>query len=94
MLKEEMCKHRKCYTIYMLDLSDQIKRYLDLVYHYLSIRSRSEKEVREYLLKKNAESHIINTIIELLKEKKFLDDEAFARSWISQRAVPTASLPQ
>ncbi len=62
------------------------KKYLGFVYHYLAIRNRSEKEIRDYLLKKKAATEIIDSIIELLKEQKFLDDEVFARSWVTHRA--------
>lgn len=65
---------------------DSFDKYLNLAYYYLSIRNRSEKEMREYLTKKNAASEIIEKIISFLLEKKFLNDESFARSWILNRA--------
>jgi regulatory protein len=61
-------------------------KYLDLSYRYLSIRNRSEKEMRDYLSEKKATGEVIEKIIASLKEKKFLNDEAFARSWILSRA--------
>ncbi len=60
--------------------------YLNLAYFYLSIRNRSEKEMRDYLAKKKASEEVIEKIITSLKEKKFLNDEAFTRSWILNRA--------
>lgn len=65
---------------------DKLQRYLDLIYRYLSIRNRTEKEIREYLLRKNAPLEIIASIISKLYEQKFLDDEKFARSWVAFRA--------
>ena len=65
---------------------DHVQKYLENCYRYLSIRNRSEKEIRDYLLKKKATTEIIENIIERLKKQKFLDDEKFARSWILSRA--------
>lgn len=70
-----------------MDLQDRIEKYLSLTYRYLTIRNRSEKEIRDYLLKKNADPDIIDAIVGRLYEQKFLDDEAFARGWIRSRAM-------
>jgi len=52
---------------------------------FLSYRPRSEKEVRDKLKTKQVELHIVEKIITKLKEKKFLNDEEFARGWIESR---------
>jgi regulatory protein len=70
----------------MMDISERVKKYFELVYRYLSLRSRSEKEIRDYLTKKQAATEIIEHIISSLKKHKFLDDEVFARSWVLSRA--------
>ncbi len=64
---------------------DQFKKYLNPVYRYLSIRNRSEKEIRDYLKKKNASDEVVEHIVELLKKQKFINDEVFARAWVSYR---------
>ena len=69
-----------------MELSDKVKKYLENTYRFLGLRNRSEKEIRDYLIKKKASEDIIEHIINLLKEQKFLDDEAFARSWVLSRA--------
>lgn len=69
-----------------MDLADRLKKYLENTYRYLAIRNRSEKEIRDYLTKKKAAPEIIEHIVSLLKEQKFLNDETFARSWVAQRA--------
>ena|SRR5256885_12381502 len=69
-----------------MNFSDRVKKYLENTYRFLSIRSRSEKEIRDYLKKKQAEQEIIEHIVELLKKQKFLDDLVFARSWVLSRA--------
>lgn len=69
-----------------MELEEKTHKYLANCYRFLTIRNRSEKEIRDYLLKKHAELEIIETIIERLKKQKFLDDESFARAWIVSRA--------
>lgn len=69
---------------------DSYTIYLKKALNFLSFRARSEKEVREHLLKKwakgqNADAQTIQKVIDFLHEKKFLDDEAFARSWVESR---------
>jgi regulatory protein len=53
--------------------------------HFLSYRTRSEKEIRDKLKTKQVDSQIIEKIIAKLKEKKFINDEEFARQWIENR---------
>lgn len=67
-------------------MDDSLKHYFDLVYRFLTIRNRSEKEVRDYLHKKNIADVLIEQIIAKLYEQKFLDDEQFATSFIASRA--------
>jgi regulatory protein len=70
-----------------MDLQERIEKYLALCYRYLTIRNRSEKEIRDYLQKKNADPDIIDAIVTRLYDQKFLNDEAFARSWVRSRAM-------
>lgn len=73
---------------------DNFEKLLGNSYRFLSFRPRSEKEVREYLEKKikNEKSNlknnkdVIDSIINKLKEQKFLDDFEFAKWWIEQRS--------
>lgn len=52
---------------------------------FLSRRPRSEKEVRDNLMKKKADPDVIEGIIKLLKKQKFLNDVDFAKWWVRQR---------
>ena len=61
------------------------ERFYNYSLRFLSYRTRSEKEVREKLKTKQIEPQIIEKIIEKLKEKKFINDEEFARQWIESR---------
>ena len=62
---------------------------------YLGKRPRSEKEVKEFLLKLKAkiekvkatfkDDPLVDEIVIKLKQQKFIDDFEFARMWIEQR---------
>lgn len=52
---------------------------------YLSYRPRSEKEIRDRLVKKEFDPLIIDQVIDKLKEDKLLNDVEFAQWWIDQR---------
>lgn len=51
----------------------------------LKFRQRSEKELRSRLKRKEFDRQVIDNTIRFLKEKKFIDDRRFARSWIKTR---------
>jgi len=55
------------------------------VLRFLSYRARSEKEITDYLSKKEAGPIEQQKIIRKLKKLNFLNDSEFARSWISNR---------
>lgn len=59
--------------------------YFDKVLTFLSFRSRSELEIKEYLLRKSCSLELIEEIIAKLKHLNFINDEEFARSWIQSR---------
>ena len=58
---------------------------------WVLMRPRSEKETYDYLYKKVYEKKLdkdyINRIIDRLKEKKYLNDETFARYYVENRFV-------
>lgn len=64
---------------------EEFEKFRDKVYRYLSFRPRSEKEVQDYLKKKKTPPEVFEKLIKLLKEKKLIDDTAFANWWIDQR---------
>lgn len=61
------------------------ERFYNKALEFLSYRPRSEKEVRDKLKTKQVETQVIEKIIAKLKEKKFLNDEEFAKGWIESR---------
>jgi regulatory protein len=64
---------------------DFFEKYYAFSLRFLSYRQRSIKEVRESLEKKKASPEVVEKIIALLMEQKFLNDTEFARSWIESR---------
>jgi regulatory protein len=67
-------------------MDDLYQKYLESAVHYISFRMRSEKEVRDNLVKKKASPEIVERVIAWLKEQRFVDDAEFARLWIESRA--------
>lgn len=54
-------------------------------FRFLSFRPRSIAEVRRNLLGKQYEEGLVETIINDLVQRNYLDDEAFATYWVEQR---------
>jgi regulatory protein len=64
------------------DFGKNYVRALDLI----SRRQRSEKEIRDYAWKKRWTEENRDRVIERLKERRYLDDEKFAESFVRSRA--------
>jgi len=65
-----------------LDYYLKAKEYAFLL---LKFRLRSEKEITERLKQRNLPEQAIKETIVFLKEKKFIDDLVFAKTWVSSR---------
>lgn len=52
---------------------------------YLTVRMRSEKEMRDYMLKKHVTTDEIDEIIDYLYHYQYLDDEQFARAFVRDK---------
>lgn len=57
----------------------------DRVLSYLAIRPRSEKEIRDYLWRKEIVDEQADSVVSRLYEEKYLDDDDFARRWVEYR---------
>ncbi len=64
------------------DLLQKARAYAFLL---LKFRVRSEKELRQRLKKKKFEPATIESTVSFLKDKKFIDDNYFAKAWIESR---------
>ena len=64
---------------------DDAKKAMDMSLRYLQYRSRSQKEMEDYLEGKGFDRDIIDEVIEKLRGYGYIDDLAFARDWVSNR---------
>ncbi|KAB7704141.1 recombination regulator RecX [Bacillus aerolatus] len=60
---------------------DAVRKGLNAAIQFLSIRMRAEKEVRDYLAKKETETEAIEEIIHSLYRLSYLDDTQFAEAY-------------
>lgn len=73
----------------------EVGKLMERMYSLFNVRRRSEKEIRDYLknlsFKRKTKgideisSMVEESLIEKLKQKKMLDDEQFAKSWVESR---------
>lgn len=61
---------------------------------YLTLKARTEHEVRDKLTGAGFDSEVVDRVIDRLTETKILDDEDFARSWVEERMRKKGSGPQ
>lgn len=59
----------------------------DRALNLISLRARSEWELRDYLKRKDYEEDVIEKIISRLQESNFVDDLKFARAWVDNRRL-------
>ncbi len=64
-----------------------IDKALDATMRYVAIRPRSQWEIESYLKRKRVEKVTAKQILNKLNDSGFLDDEAFARAWVSNRRL-------
>ena len=57
----------------------------DYAFLLLKFRPRSENEIRQRLKKKKFDVGIIEMTLSFLKDKGFIDDDYFAKTWIESR---------
>lgn len=65
---------------------EEFEKYYLIAANFLSYRPRSEKEIRDKLHQKKAPTEIIEKVISIMKQQKFINDEEFARMWVSHRS--------
>jgi regulatory protein len=62
---------------------DDVRKSFNLAIHYLSFRMRTEKEVIDYLKKKELGDAVAREAIEKLKKYKYLNDYEFAEAYVN-----------
>ena len=66
---------------------DQVNKAYQHALHYLSYRPRTRQEVTQNLQKKEYSDEAIDLVIERLESLSYIDDVAFAQSWIENRSI-------
>jgi SOS response regulatory protein OraA/RecX len=64
---------------------DSLGEVLDAAARYLEARPRAEAEVRAKLLRLGYRTELVEDAVARLVELRYLDDDAFARSWVDSR---------
>jgi len=70
-----------------LIFKNQSQKLLDKTFRLLSLRPRSEKEIKDYLKKKKALPKLSTWVIKKLKKQKIINDNVFASWWVEQRST-------
>ncbi|MFD1334883.1 recombination regulator RecX [Oceanobacillus iheyensis] len=80
--------------ISILEQKDTLHKAYTLTIHFLSYRMRSEKEVSDYLQKKEVDEEHIAEIIKRLKKEKWVDDQQFAEMFVRSRINSSSKGPK
>lgn len=64
---------------------DELQGAKSKAYQYLSFRQRTQRELEDYLLKKDFSRNTVETVIESLKEAGYVDDLDFARTFVRDK---------
>ena len=65
--------------------SDVLQKAKNYAFLLLKVRQRSEKEIQGRLKRKKFDDDIIREVLSFLKEKAFINDTDFTKSWIESR---------
>lgn len=61
--------------------------YYNIAIKYISTKMRSKKEIREYLLKKDADNDTINSVIDLLIKEKYINDLIYGKAYVNDHIL-------
>lgn len=64
-------------------LEDEKSKAMNKAVNYISSNLKTTKQIRDYLKKKEYSQQTIDYVIDKMNEYKYLDDESYARSYIS-----------
>ncbi|WP_251552004.1 recombination regulator RecX [Neobacillus muris] len=80
-------------SIMEIQYQDDIRKAYNLAVHYLARRMRSEKEIKDYLAKKDVEEPIINEVLHKLTNQKYTNDKDFALAFVRTQVNTTDKGP-
>lgn len=69
----------------MIKRTESFAKARDYAFLLLKFRLRSENELSFRLKKKNFSEETAKEVVAFLKEKRFIDDNIFARAWLNSR---------
>jgi regulatory protein len=72
--------------IAQLQAEDELEKAYQRALNFLSYRMRTEDEVRINLQKKDLPEAVIESVVEKLNRKGFLNDRRFAQAWVENRS--------
>lgn len=72
---------------------DTLHKSYSKVINYLGYRMRTEKEIRDYLVKDEVDEEHVEQIIQKLHERKLIDDQEFAMMFVRSRIQTTSKGP-
>lgn len=72
---------------------DDVKTALNLAVNFLSYRMRSEKEIRDYLQKKDIASDVAEQVLPRLTRLGYVDDAEFAKTFVRSRKRTSSKGP-
>lgn len=70
-----------------LQQAAELDKAYDRAINFISLRRRSQWEIEEYLKRKDYSPALIDTILNKLSIKNYVDDLAFAKAWVSSRRL-------
>lgn len=73
--------------------NEDVHKAYTLSLNYLSYRMRSEKEIRDYLTKKEIDDEKINEVIPRLVKEGYIDDQEFANALVKTRINTSSKGP-
>ena len=76
----------------LIKQNNDIKAY-SMALNYLSLKMRSVKEIKEYLLKKDVNGKVIKSTVDKLLKEGYLNDEKFATSFINDQMALSGKGP-
>jgi len=77
-----------------LNWAQEFNKVYLMAINYLSYRMRTEKELSDYLVKKEAVGVLISEVIQRLKKEKLLDDKQFAKIFVRSRQQQSTKGPR
>lgn len=83
----EVGQHLSASQLENLNQANSFQKCLAAAEHYLGYRPRSEAEVRQRLRQRGFNGHVVDKVIVALKERKLIDDLAFAIYWKENRLL-------